>query len=44
MPKNTDDLHYFIIQEWNDILKSILIGLIESMKCWCKLIIENNGK
>ena len=44
MPKNTDDLRRFMIQEWNDIPKSILIGLVGSMKCQCELIIENNGE
>ncbi len=33
MPKNTDNLYYFMIQKWNDISKLILIRLVESMKC-----------
>ncbi len=32
MPKNTDDLRRFMIQEWDDILESTLIGLVGSMK------------
>jgi len=33
MPKNTDDIYHFMIQEWDDIPESTLIGLVESMKC-----------
>ena len=44
MPKNTDDLRRFMIQEWDDILESTLIGLVGSMKHRCELIIENNGE
>ena len=43
MPKNISDLRQHIVKEWNDILQSVLIGLIRSMKCHCKLIIEGNG-
>jgi len=44
MPKNTDDLRRFMIQEWDDIPESTLIGLVGSMKRRCELIIENNGE
>ena len=32
MPKNTDNLHLFMIKEWDNILELTLIGLVESMK------------
>lgn len=40
MPKN---LSQFMVEEWNDIPQSILIGLVNSMKRRCELIIESNG-
>ena len=44
MPKNTGDLRRFMVQEWDDIPESTLIGLVRSMKRRCELIIENNGE
>jgi len=33
MLKNISDLQHFMIEEWNDIPQSTLIGLVRSMKC-----------
>ena len=32
MPKNISDLRRFMIEEWDDIPQSTLIGLVRSMK------------
>jgi transposase len=44
MPKNISDLRQFMVQEWDDIPQSTLIGLVESMKRRCELVIEGNGE
>jgi hypothetical protein len=44
MPKNISDLRHFMIEEWNDIPQSTLIGLVRSMKRRCELVIESNGE
>ena len=44
MPKNISDLQHFMIEEWNDIPQSTLIGLVRSMKHRCELVIESNGE
>jgi hypothetical protein len=41
--KNAKDLRQFMVKEWDDIPQSILIGLVNSMKRRCELIIESNG-
>ena len=43
MPKNRDLRQQFMVKEWDDISQSILIGLVNSMKRRCELIIESNG-
>ena len=43
MPRNFKDLRQFMVKEWNDIPQSILIGLVNSMKRRCELIIKSNG-
>ena len=40
MPKNISDLRHFMIEEWNDIPQSTLIGLVRSMKRRCELVIR----
>ena len=44
MPKNISDLRHFMIEEWNDIPQSTLIGLVRSMKRRCELVIESNSE
>ena len=44
MLKNISDLWHFMIEEWNDIPQSTLIGLVRSMKRRCELVIESNSE
>jgi len=44
MPKNVSDLRRFMVEEWDDIPRSTLIGLVRSMKRRCELVIECNGE
>lgn len=44
MPKDSDELRRYMIDEWRDIPKPVLINLVRSMKRRCELIIENDGE
>lgn len=44
MPKNHDELERYMDEEWQEIPKSVLIGLIRSMRRRCELIIESEGE
>ncbi|GBB92182.1 hypothetical protein RclHR1_01980007 [Rhizophagus clarus] len=44
MPKNLNDLERFMVEEWNSIPETVILGLVGSMKKRCELIIENNGE
>ena len=43
-PKNCKELERFMTEEWDNIPKTVLINLIDSMKRRCELIIENDGE
>ena len=34
----------FMTEEWNSILESVLNNLLNSMRCRCELVIENNSE
>ena len=42
-PNNFKELEQFMAEEWNNIPNTVLINLVDLMKCRCELIIENNG-
>ena len=44
MPKNCGELKQFMEEEWQNIPRTTLINLVDSMKRRCELIIENNGE
>jgi transposase len=44
MPRNIGELEQFMMEEWENIPKTVLINLVKSMKRRCELIIANNGE
>ena len=42
MPQTQQDLSRFMIEEWNAIPETMLINLVQSIKCRCELVIESN--
>jgi transposase len=43
MPKDTNELNHFLIEEWDAIPMAVVQNLIASIKRRCKLVLENNG-
>ena len=43
MPRNTDELMRFMIEEWDAIPQEIVNNLVSSMKSRCESILANNG-
>ena len=43
MPRNTDELMRFMIEEWDAIPQEIVNNLVSSMKSICESILANNG-
>ena len=43
IPRNTDELMRFMIEEWDVIPQEIVNNLVSSMKSRYKLILANNG-
>lgn len=44
MPKNLDELKRYMSEEWAKIPKFVLIGLAQSMRRRCELVIESKGE
>ena len=43
MPKDTDELKRFMVEEWDAISEETVNNLILSMKKRCELVLEENG-
>ena len=44
MPKNLDELSWYMVEEWNKIPESMLKYLVDSMRERCQEVLEKNGK